>query len=53
MAQLNASHSNYLMGLLNQSPLKEMFPVLIRNIRAVVCGQIFTVKTRKSFETKL
>jgi len=52
MVQLYASNSNYLMGLLNQTPFQELFPVLIRNIRVVLYSKLFTVKTGKSFEIK-
>jgi len=44
--------SHYLMGLLNQSPFKKLFPVLIRNIKDVLYSQLFTVKTRKPLATK-
>jgi len=30
MAELYKNNSHYLMGLLNQSPFQELFPVLIR-----------------------
>jgi hypothetical protein len=52
MAQLHENNSNYMMCLLNQSPFQELYPVAIRNIRAAVYSQLFTVKTRKPLATK-
>ena len=53
MAQLYENNTNYMMGLLSHSAFQELFAVPIRNIKYVLCSQLFTVKTRKPLATKL